>query len=82
MTQQSSLQRETYETKDQATDQFNKVAGDTEDFVEHGREASERLQEVAGNFKGALDRSLREQPIATLVFAGILGFFLGALWKS
>jgi ElaB/YqjD/DUF883 family membrane-anchored ribosome-binding protein len=37
---------------------------------------------VAGNFKGALDKSVNEQPMATLAMAAILGFVLGALWKS
>jgi ElaB/YqjD/DUF883 family membrane-anchored ribosome-binding protein len=40
------------------------------------------MQEVAGNLKGAVDRSVRDQPMATLVFAGIVGFVLGTLWKS
>jgi hypothetical protein len=34
------------------------------------------------NFKGAVDRSLRQQPMATLAAAAMLGFVLGALWKS
>jgi len=40
------------------------------------------MQEVAGNFKGALDKSVSEQPMATLAMAAVLGFILGALWKS
>ena len=89
MTQQSSLNRDSDQIakmKDKATDQFNKVAGQAEDLAnrvaDQGREAKERVQEVAGNFKGALDRSIREQPMATLAFAGVLGFVLGAIWKS
>lgn len=46
------------------------------------REASERVTEVAGNFKTAIDKSVRDQPLATLAVAGALGFVLGALWKS
>ena len=34
--------------------------------AEQGREAGERMQEVAGNFKGALDKSVKDQPMATL----------------
>ncbi|MGE0700299.1 MAG: YqjD family protein [Hyphomicrobiaceae bacterium] len=48
----------------------------------HGREAGERMQEVAGNLRGAVDKSVREQPMATLAVAAALGFVLGALWKS
>ena len=72
--------------KDKAADPFNKVAGRADDIanrVAHqGREASESMQKVAGNFKGALDSSVREQPMATLVATAIVGFALGALWKS
>jgi ElaB/YqjD/DUF883 family membrane-anchored ribosome-binding protein len=40
------------------------------------------MQEVAGNFKGALDKSIKDQPMATLATAAIVGFVLGAIWKS
>jgi ElaB/YqjD/DUF883 family membrane-anchored ribosome-binding protein len=89
MTQQSPSGREPDQIskiKDKATEQSNKVAGQAEDIAnrvaDQGREAKEGLQEVAGNLKGAVDRSVRDQPMATLVFAGIVGFVLGALWKS
>jgi ElaB/YqjD/DUF883 family membrane-anchored ribosome-binding protein len=72
--------------KDKATDQFGKVADQAERMAsrvsEQGREAGERMQEVAGNFKGALDKSIKDQPMATLASAALVGFVLGALWKS
>jgi len=72
--------------KDEATDQFGRVAGQAEGMAnrlaEQGRDAGERVQEVAGNMKGAIDRSLKDQPMATLAMAAVLGFVLGALWKS
>ena len=72
--------------KDKATDKFNKVAGQAEGManrvVDQGREAGERMQEVAGNLKGALDTSIKDQPMATLAFAAVVGFVLGAIWKS
>jgi ElaB/YqjD/DUF883 family membrane-anchored ribosome-binding protein len=40
------------------------------------------MQEVAANFKGALDKSVRDQPMATMAAAAMIGFVLGALWKS
>lgn len=71
---------------DKATDQFKNVADQAETVanraLEQGREVGERVQEVAGNLKGAVDRSVKDQPMATLAVAGILGFVLGALWKS
>ena len=72
--------------KEKATEQLGKAADQAERMAnrvaEHGRDAGERVQEVAGNFKGALDKSLDEQPMATLAVAAIVGFVLGALWKS
>lgn len=51
-------------------------------LAERGSEAGEHVQEVAGNLKGAVDKSLKDQPMATLAIATMLGFALGALWKS
>ena len=72
--------------KDKATDQIRRAADQAQDtatrLADQGREAGERVQEVAGNFKGALDKSLQDQPMATLATAALVGFVLGALWKS
>jgi ElaB/YqjD/DUF883 family membrane-anchored ribosome-binding protein len=72
--------------KDKASDQVSKAADQVEGMAtrvaEQGREAGERVQEVAGNFKGAVDKSLKDQPMATLAGAAAVGFVLGALWKS
>lgn len=71
---------------DKASDQFGKVAGQVEDVAsrvaDQGREVGEKVQAVAENFKGAVDKSVKDQPMATLVVAAALGFVLGALWKS
>jgi ElaB/YqjD/DUF883 family membrane-anchored ribosome-binding protein len=71
---------------DKAADQFRNVADQAEAAanraLEQGKEAGERVQEVAGNVKGAVDRSVKDQPMATLAVAAALGFVLGALWKS
>jgi len=50
--------------------------------AQQGREAGERVQEVAGNVRMAVDKSVRDQPMTTLAVAAALGFVLGALWKS
>jgi ElaB/YqjD/DUF883 family membrane-anchored ribosome-binding protein len=72
--------------KDKATEQLGRVADRAESVANRvagqGREASERMQQVGSNFKGALDKSVRDQPMATLATAAIVGFVLGALWKS
>jgi ElaB/YqjD/DUF883 family membrane-anchored ribosome-binding protein len=43
---------------------------------------SDAAGEVAGNIKGAVDKSVKDQPMATLAAAAAVGFVLGALWKS
>jgi ElaB/YqjD/DUF883 family membrane-anchored ribosome-binding protein len=74
------------EIKDKASDQFSKAADQAENVAnrvaEQGREAGKRMQEVAGNFAGAFGKSIKEQPMATLAGAAIVGFVLGAIWKS
>jgi ElaB/YqjD/DUF883 family membrane-anchored ribosome-binding protein len=71
---------------DKATDQFKKVADRVEDVAgaaaNQMREVTDRAGEVAGNFKGAVQKSVKEQPMATLLMAAAIGFVLGALWKS
>jgi ElaB/YqjD/DUF883 family membrane-anchored ribosome-binding protein len=75
---------------DQMTDRtagaVKDLAGQAQDaasrMTAQGREASEGVQEVAGNIKGAIDKSVTDQPMATLAMAAGIGFVLGALWKS
>ncbi len=50
--------------------------------AEQGRDAGERVTEVAGNLRTAVDKSVKDQPMATLAVAAAMGFVLGALWKS
>jgi ElaB/YqjD/DUF883 family membrane-anchored ribosome-binding protein len=72
--------------KDKAAEQLGRAADRAESVANRvagqGREAGERMQDVAANFKGALDKSVRDQPMATVATAAIVGFVLGALWKS
>jgi len=69
-----------------AGEQFDKVASNVEgaarNVAAHGREMGEQVTVVADNFKGALDKSLRDQPAATIAVVAGLAFVLGALWKS
>ena len=70
--------------KDQATDQIKKVADRVEGY---GSDAMDKLREtgagaVAGNMKGAVDKSVKDQPMATLALAVAVGFVLGAIWKA
>jgi ElaB/YqjD/DUF883 family membrane-anchored ribosome-binding protein len=71
---------------DKATDKFRDAADQAEHFAsrvaEQGRDVGDRVQEVAGNVKSAVDKSVKDQPMATLAMAAVLGFVLGAIWKS
>jgi ElaB/YqjD/DUF883 family membrane-anchored ribosome-binding protein len=71
---------------DKGAEQFKKVADRVEGVASGAagqmREVSDRTGEVAGNFKGALDKSVKDQPMTTLALAAAVGFVLGALWKS
>lgn len=62
------------------------VSGKAQNMVDHvasqASGATESMQEVAGNLKGAVDRSMTDQPMATVAMAAALGFVLGAIWKS
>lgn len=72
--------------RDKAVDQFDRIANTVEGAVktvaDRGRDVGDNVQEVAGNFKHAVDTSVRDQPMATLAAAAVIGFILGAIWKS
>jgi len=74
-------------TIDKATDKAQGVARQVEDFagkaVEHGpRGWRNGSRKSPANIKGAVDKSVKDQPMATLAAVAAVGFVLGALWKS
>ena len=80
----SDLSGKASDLTDKATEQFKKVADRAEDLAS---DAVDKLRdtgagEVAGNFKGAVDKSVKDQPMATLALAAAVGFVLGAIWKA
>jgi ElaB/YqjD/DUF883 family membrane-anchored ribosome-binding protein len=72
--------------KDKAGDQIRRAADTAEGVAsrvaDQGRQAADGVQDVAGNMKGALDKSIKGQPMATLAVAAAVGFVLGAIWKT
>lgn len=58
------------------------VEAAADSVLAQAREAGENAQQVADNFQKAVDKSVRDQPMATLFMAGVVGFILGALWKT
>jgi ElaB/YqjD/DUF883 family membrane-anchored ribosome-binding protein len=59
-----------------------KIERTVQNLADQGREATEQLQNVADNFKTAVDKSVKDQPLTTLAVAAGVGFVIGALWKS
>ena len=79
----SDLSDKANDLKDQATGQIKKVAGQVEEYAS---DAMDKLRdsgagEVAGNLKGAVDKSVKDQPMATLALAAVVGFVLGQSGK-
>src|SRR5262249_28710536 len=70
---------------ERATEQFKAVADQAESAanrtMEQARQMGDGVQRVAGTFKEAVDRSVKDQPMATLAMAAVVGFVLGALWE-
>ena len=53
-----------------------------DDAAQRAQNAATQVGAVGGNLSKAIDKSLRNQPFTTLALAGMMGFALGALWKS
>lgn len=47
-----------------------------------GREAARNVDAVASNMKGAIEKSIKDQPMTTLAVAALTGLVIGAIWKS
>ena len=69
------------ETTVQVSNMTEQARGAGNRLAKQARETGAGMQEVAGNMKRALDKSLHDQPLPTLALAAIVGFFLGAIWK-
>jgi ElaB/YqjD/DUF883 family membrane-anchored ribosome-binding protein len=74
------------EMADTATDKVKDVAQSAEEMAgkvaEQAREYGEKAQEAINKFKPYVEKSMKEQPMATLGVAAVIGFVLGALWKK
>jgi ElaB/YqjD/DUF883 family membrane-anchored ribosome-binding protein len=69
-----------------AGEQFERVShqveGAAKAVAETGREMGDKVGVVAENLRGAVDKSVKEQPMTTLALAAVAGFVLGAVWKA
>jgi len=75
-----------HEMADAATDQLKHVSENAQEIagkvMDQAREYGEKAQEAARNVKPYVEKSMKEQPMATLAVASVIGFVLGALWKK
>ena len=71
---------------DAAADKAAEVAANAQELagkvVDQTRQYTEQAQEAVKNFKPFVEKSMKEQPMATLAAAAIIGAALGALWKK
>jgi ElaB/YqjD/DUF883 family membrane-anchored ribosome-binding protein len=71
---------------DTATDHVHNATDYAEDLAgkvaEQARAYGDKAQEVVKAFRPYVEKSMKEQPMATLAVASVIGFVLGALWKK
>jgi ElaB/YqjD/DUF883 family membrane-anchored ribosome-binding protein len=70
----------------ETADKFADAARQTAEDVAHrarsaGREIGDNVQEVAGNFREAVERSVERQPITTVLLAMAAGVLVGGLLR-
>ena len=64
-----------------ATDKIDveEIAGKV---MQQARDLTEQAQQAVNNFKPFVEKSMKEQPMATLAVAALIGAALGAIWKK
>jgi ElaB/YqjD/DUF883 family membrane-anchored ribosome-binding protein len=67
---------------DRLKDAGEKAQEMASEVADQARQYGEKAQDAAREFRPFVERSLREQPMATLAAAAVIGFVLGALWKK
>jgi ElaB/YqjD/DUF883 family membrane-anchored ribosome-binding protein len=78
----AAVQDAARETIDKYSDAAKHTAEDVADRARTaGHEISGNVQEVAGNFREAIERSVERQPITTVLLAVAAGVLLGGLLR-
>ena len=54
----------------------------SDSIMEAASDAAQQVQDVVGNVQRAINKSVKDEPLTTLMMAGAVGFVLGALWRS
>ena len=68
------------------TDKIKDASTDVEEMagkvMQQARDLTEQAQQAVNNFKPFVEKSMKEQPMATLAVAALIGAALGAIWKK
>jgi ElaB/YqjD/DUF883 family membrane-anchored ribosome-binding protein len=71
---------------DAATDKMKDVADSAQEMAgkvaDQAMEYSGKVQDAAKQVRPFMEKSMKEQPMATLAAIAAVGFVLGALWKK
>ena len=67
--------------KDKAHEKVDRVGDQVERLAASTKQMAREMGDMATQFRPAMERSLKEQPMTTLAGAAVVGFLLGALWK-
>jgi len=74
------------EVAEAAADRLMETAERAEEMAgnvaEQARIYGQKAQDAAAQVKPYVEKSMKEQPMATLAVASVIGFVLGALWKK
>jgi uncharacterized phage infection (PIP) family protein YhgE len=74
--------RTTENIKDKATEAIDTAADTAEQLINRGKEAGEKIQEVATNLKGAVDQFIKHGRWRLSPWWLHQAFVLGVIWKS
>lgn len=60
---------------------MDKASDAAQSVADQGRYVAKKVQESSEDAYNSVERSVRDQPMAAIALAAVLGFAVGALWK-
>ena len=70
------------DAKESVKDAAKAAKQGTDDAAGQLQEVANQFGAVGSNVQKAVDKSLRDQPYASLAIAAAIGFVVGAIWKA
>ena len=68
--------------KDKVSEAARSVDEAAQVVLQQAAAVKDSMAQVGGGFDSAVRDSIREQPMTTLAVAVVIGFLVGAVWKS